>query len=86
MHEKFRQRLAMLEEARGLRERAAHVVSIIFPGMESTHAEANGFTCYRDPFETLGDFQDRAERELMAFDPHPKVPPILVFLGDRGHV
>jgi hypothetical protein len=85
MHEIQRRRLAVLEEANGLRQRAAcHVISIVFEGWEATIAEGpDGFICRREPDEDLADFEDRAAREVLAFKP-PRMPPILVFKGDRN--
>jgi hypothetical protein len=79
MHESFRRRLESLEQAHGLRSPAPHIVSIMFPGMEMTVAESNGFIAYRRADEELLAFADRAERELMAANPHPRMPQILIF-------
>ena len=81
MHEAFRRRLEVLEEARKLQQRAAAhgVISIVFHGLQSTYAEANGFVCYRRADEDLADFESRAEVEVLASNPRPQVPPILVF-------
>jgi hypothetical protein len=83
-----RRRLALLEQASGLRQRAAmQVVSIVFEGWEATIAEGpDGFICHRRADEDLADFEERAQREVLASGGSPRgvPPPILIFKGDRN--
>jgi hypothetical protein len=84
MHERIRQRIEALEAERGLRGPVPHIVSITFPGMEMTVADGpGGFICRRLADESLTDFELRAEAECRAFNPYPRIPPILIFGGDR---
>jgi hypothetical protein len=80
MHEGFRRRLEVLEAARLRQREAMRVISIVFEGTESTYADGpDGFRCDRRADEDLADFESRAEAEVLAFNPHPIVPPILIF-------
>jgi hypothetical protein len=81
-HEKFRQRLDVLERERGLRRLALEPIYISAPGEDPSRASGpDNFTCYRRPFEELVAFEWRVYEELRAYIPHPRVPPVLIFLS-----
>jgi hypothetical protein len=81
MREAFRKRLEAVEESRRLRHCAAtQIIHIHFPGLDPDYAEGPGdFICYRHPGEELEVFENRCCAELLAHNPRPRIPPILLY-------
>jgi hypothetical protein len=81
MREALLRRLEVLEESRAMRHRAAtQIIHIVFPGLDPDYAEGpNDFICYRRPGEELAAFENRCAEELLAHNPRPKIPPILLY-------
>jgi hypothetical protein len=84
MHEAFRRRLEVLEKTRRLQSLAMESRHIVFwdgiTELDSDLADGpGGFICNRRMGESLAGFQDRADAECLAANPHPRAPPILVF-------
>jgi hypothetical protein len=77
MHEKFRKRLEILEEAAALANRPPHIISVGFPGVEPTIAWSGDFKCWRLDGEEEADFKSRAHSECRAAD--PRSVQILIF-------
>jgi hypothetical protein len=78
MHEKFRKRLEILEEAAALANAPVQITSVGFVGVESTVARGRNFECWRCADEDEATFRARADSECRATNPRP--PVVLVFL------
>ena len=86
MRETWWRRLEALEKSRRLRSLALESRHIIFVDSDGAELQATiakgpgNFVCHRRADEELVAFHDRVDDELRAFNPHPRVPPILVFM------
>jgi hypothetical protein len=88
MHERFRQRLEALEEARKLQRAAMRSIYVVLAGAEGEATCASGpcnFICRRHDGEGLDQFEHRADNEFWAANPRWPLPPIFIFGSDRNN-
>jgi hypothetical protein len=82
MHERFRRRLEVLEEARKLQDGPVQMRSIYFVDGDGTRvvptmAWSGNFECWRREGEDELEFRARARAECRATNPRP--PMVLIF-------
>ena len=88
MHERFRQRLEALEEARKLQRLGMRSLYICFEGASWETKEASGpanFVCRRHDGEPLEAFEGRCDTEFRIAYPRWPVPPVFVFGPGRDN-
>jgi hypothetical protein len=87
MHERFKRRLAELEEARREQSQLSFVIALCFIDakhgeVDATFASARDFTCRHGNCETLESFKERAIAECHEHYPRG-IPPILIFFPEE---